>query len=147
MRLITPLLGGLANGNVKSVVKSTRDRALCFFFVGLSLFLALIFLCVIAFIALSIIVAPIWAATIICIVWLIVALLVFVIGRRLYEKRQKAYAAQREGERNNLIAASLIAAVPAILRDKKTLSIVVPLIGLATLLLWHADKNSPSDQK
>lgn len=144
LRLIAPLLGGLANGSVKTAVKSTRDQAICIFLVGLSLFLAVLFLCVIAFIALISIVSPIWAATIVCIFWLLVALVVCIIGRRLSEKRRKAYAAQMEDERNNLIAASLIAAMPAILKNKKTLAIAVPLIGLAALLFWNNDKNSQS---
>lgn len=145
LRLIAPLLGGLANGSVKTAVKSTRDQAICVFLVGLSLFLAVFFLCVIAFIALTSIVSPIFAATIVCIFWLLVALVGFFIGRRLSEKRRKVYAAQMADERNNLIAASLIAAVPAILKNKKTLTIAVPLIGLAALLFWNTDKKPQSE--
>ncbi|WP_225868016.1 phage holin family protein [Bartonella apihabitans] len=70
-------MSGLANGSVKTAVKSTRNQAICYFLIGLSLFFAVIFLCVIAFIALSWIVSPILSATIIFAFWLIVALVVF----------------------------------------------------------------------
>ncbi|MBI0020595.1 phage holin family protein [Bartonella sp. W8097] len=143
-RLIAPLMSGLANGSVKTAVKSTRNQAICYFLIGLSLFFAVIFLCVIAFIALSWIVSPILSATIIFAFWLIVALVVFFIGRIISTKRRKIYQQQMDDERFNLVAASLVAAVPAILKNKKTLALAVPLIGLAALMFWNKDKNSKS---
>ncbi|CAM1627388.1 phage holin family protein [Bartonella sp. M0280] len=143
-RLIAPLMSGLANGSVKTAVKSTRNQAICYFLIGLSLFFAVIFLCVIAFIALSWIVSPILSATIIFAFWLIVALVVFFIGRIISAKRRKIYQQQMDDERFNLVAASLVAAVPAILKNKKTLALAVPLIGLAALMFWNKDKNSKS---
>lgn len=143
-RLIAPLMSGLANGSVKTAVKSTRNQAICYFLIGLSLFFAVIFLCVIAFIALSWIVSPILSATIIFAFWLVVALVVFFIGRIISAKRRKIYQQQMDDERFNLVAASLVAAVPAILKNKKTLALAVPLIGLAALMFWNKDKNSKS---
>lgn len=143
-RLIAPLMSGLANGSVKTAVKSTRNQAICYFLIGLSLFFAVIFLCVIAFIALNWIVSPILSATIIFAFWLIVALVVFFIGRIISAKRRKIYQQQMDDERFNLVAASLVAAVPAILKNKKTLALAVPLIGLAALMFWNKDKNSKS---
>lgn len=143
-RLIAPLMSGLANGSVKTAVKSTRNQAICYFLIGLSLFFAVIFLCVIAFIALSWIVSPILSATIIFAFWLIVALVVFFIGRIISAKRRKIYQQQMDDERFNLVAASLVAAVPAILKNKKTLALAVPLIGVAALMFWNKDKNSKS---
>lgn len=143
-RLIAPLMSGLANGSVKTAVKSTRNQAICYFLIGLSLFFAVIFLCVIAFIALSCIVSPILSATIIFAFWLVVALVVFFIGRIISAKRRKIYQQHMDDERFNLVAASLVAAVPAILKNKKTLALAVPLIGLAALMFWNKDKNSKS---
>lgn len=143
-RLIAPLMSGLANGSVKTAVKSTRNQAICYFLIGLSLFFAVIFLCVIAFISLSWIVSPILSATIIFAFWLVVALVVFFIGRIISAKRRKIYQQQMDDERFNLVAASLVAAVPAILKNKKTLALAVPLIGLAALMFWNKDKNSKS---
>lgn len=143
-RLIAPLMSGLANGSVKTAVKSTRNQAICYFLIGISLFFAVIFLCVIAFIALSWIVSPILSATIIFAFWLVVALVVLFIGRIISAKRRKIYQQQMDDERFNLVAASLVAAVPAILKNKKTLALAVPLIGLAALMFWNKDKNSKS---
>ena len=137
-------MSGLANGSVKTAVKSTRNQAICYFLIGLSLFFAVIFLCVIAFIALSWIVSPILSATIIFAFWLVVSLVVFFIGRIISAKRRKIYQQQMDDERFNLVAASLVAAVPAILKNKKTLALAVPLIGLAALMFWNKDKNSKS---
>lgn len=144
LRLIAPLLGGLANGSMKTAVKSTRDQAICYLIIGLSLLFATAFLCIIAFIALNWIVPPIWAATVILIFWLVVALFVFFIGRNISAKRRKIYKEQMNEERANLVAASAVAAIPALLKDKKTLAIVIPLIGLAALLFWNKDKNTKS---
>lgn len=144
LRLIAPLLGGLANGSMKTAVKSTRDQAICYFLIGLSLFFAVAFLCGIAFIALNWVVSPIWAATIIFAFWLVVALCVFFVGRTISAKRRKIYEEQMNEERANLVAASLVAAIPAILKDKKTLTVAIPLIGLAALLFWNSDKNTKS---
>ncbi|AQT43513.1 hypothetical protein BBC0178_020840 [Bartonella apihabitans] len=66
------------------------------------------------------------------------------IGRIISAKRRKIYQQQMDDERFNLVAASLVAAVPAILKNKKTLVLAVPLIGLAALMFWNKDKNSKS---
>lgn len=144
LRLIAPLIGGLANGSVKTAVKSTRNQAICYFLIGLSLFFAVTFLCVIAFIALSWVVSPILSATIIFAFWLIVALVVFLVGRSIAAKRRKVYDEQMNDERFNLVAASLVAAVPAILKNKKTFALAVPLIGLAALMFRNKDKDRKS---
>ena len=144
LRLIAPLIGGLANGSVKTAVKSTRNQAICYLLIGLSLFFAVIFLCVIAFIALTWVVAPILSATIIFAFWLIVVLAGFLIGRSVSAKRRKIYEEQMNDERFNLVAASLVAAVPAILKNKKTLTLAIPLIGLAALMFWNKDNNRKS---
>lgn len=144
LRLIAPLLGGLANGSMKTAVKSTRDQAICYFIIGFSLFFAVAFLCVIAFIALNWIVSPIWAATFIFVFWLVVAMSGFFVGRSISAKRRKIYEEQMNEERANLVTASVVAAIPALLKDKKTLTIAIPLIGLATLLFWNKDKNTKS---
>lgn len=101
-------------------------------------------MCGIAFIALNWVVSPIWAATIIFAFWLVVALCVFFVGRTISAKRRKIYEEQMNEERANLVAASLVAAIPAILKDKKTLTVAIPLIGLAALLFWNSDKNTKS---
>lgn len=144
LRLIAPLLGGLANSSMKTAVKSTRDQAICYFIIGLSLFFAITFLCGIAFIALNWIVSPIWAATIVFAFWFVVALFGFFVGRSISAKRRKIYEEQMNEERANLVAASVVAAIPALLKDKKTLAIAIPLIGLAALLFWNKDKNTKS---
>ncbi len=144
LRLIAPLIGGLANGSVKTAVKSTRNQAICYLLIGLSLFFAVIFLCVIAFIALTWVVSPILSATIIFAFWLIVVLAGFLIGRSVSAKRRKIYEEQMNDERFNLVAASLVAAVPAILKNKKTLTLAIPLIGLAALMFWNKDNNRKS---
>lgn len=141
LRLLAPLLGGIASGSVKTAVKRTRDQAISYALVGLALFMALLFLCVIAFIAMTWIMSPIWSAAIIFAFWIIVALLAFLIGRSISAKRQKIYEKQMQEERSNLMAASAVAAIPALLGNKKILGIAVPLIGLAAIMLWNKDKN------
>lgn len=139
LRLLAPLIGGIANGSVKTAVKSTRDQAICYALVGIALFFALVFLCIIAFIMLTWITPPIWAASIICGFWFIVALLALLIGRLIANRRRKVYKKQMNDERSNLLVASAVAAVPAILGNKKILGIALPLIGIAALILRQAD--------
>lgn len=140
LRLIAPLLGGIANGSMKTAVKSTRDQAICYAFMAVALFFAIAFLCVIAFIALSWIVPPIWAAVFICSFWFIIALFTFLLGRFVAAKRRKRYENQMNDERSNLLIASAIAAVPAIFGNKKIIGVALPLIGIAALMLWNNDK-------
>ncbi len=139
LRLLAPIIGGIANGSVKTAVKSTRDQAICYAIVGIALFFALVFLCIIAFIMLTWITPPIWAASIIFGFWFIVALLALLIGRLIANRRRKIYKKQMNDERSNLLVASAVATVPAILGNKKILSLALPLIGIAALMLRQAD--------
>lgn len=67
---IAPLLNHLVGGELKSTVKQVRLQAICFGIIGISLFMSLIFLSVIGFIALSSVIKPLTAASVLFFIWL-----------------------------------------------------------------------------
>ncbi|EJF91726.1 phage holin family protein [Bartonella tamiae] len=141
LRLIAPLISGIASGSVKSAVKRTRDQVICYAVVGFALIVALIFLCVTAFIALTWVVKPIFAGAILCGFWVGVALIALLIGRTIAAKRKKIYEKQLDEERGSLIVASVASAIPALFGNKKVLKIAIPLISIAALSLWNKSKH------
>lgn len=135
LRLIAPLISSFANGSFKKTIKHTQYLAICYAIVGLALFFALIFSCFIGFIALTWFVAPVFAATIIVVFWLIIALIALIIGRIIAAKKQATYNKKIQDEQSSLIIASAMAAIPALIGNKKILRVAVPLIGLAAVFL------------
>ncbi len=137
---LAPLLNHLVGGGLKSTVKQVRLQAICFVIIGISLFMSLIFLSVIGFIALCSMMKPVTAASVVFFLWLFLAALGILIGRFL--KAYQHYDQQKKSEerRHQLMTEATLSSVALLSKHLPFAKLSVPILGLATYFLWKKEK-------
>ncbi|WP_455479250.1 hypothetical protein V4B17_06005 [Bartonella sp. B23] len=143
-RFITPLLNHLVGGGLKSTVKQMRLQAICCGIVGISLFMSSLFLCIIGFLALCLVMKPLAAASIMFFICLFLAGLgIFIIHiLKTYQRyeRQK----QSEEQHHKLMTDATLSSIALLSKHLPFAKLSVPVLGLATYLLWKKDKKDHS---
>ncbi|EJF98090.1 hypothetical protein MEI_00911 [Bartonella vinsonii subsp. arupensis Pm136co] len=139
-KFITPLLNHLVGGGLKSTVKQMRLQAICCSIIGISLFMSLLFLCMMGFIALCWIMNPFAAATTMFIIWLLLAGLGFVIVRILKTSQRYDEQKKSEEQRHELMTDAALSSIALLSRNLPFAKLSVPVLGLATYFLWKKDK-------
>ncbi|EJF88562.1 hypothetical protein ME1_00525 [Bartonella vinsonii subsp. arupensis OK-94-513] len=139
-KFITPLLNHLVGGGLKSTVKQMRLQAICCSIIGISLFMSLLFLCMMGFIALCWIMNPFAAATTMFFIWLVLAGLGFVIVRILKTYQHYDQQKKSEEQRHELMTDAALSSIALLGRKLPFAKLSVPVLGLATYFLWKKDK-------
>ncbi|WP_345118059.1 hypothetical protein [Bartonella pachyuromydis] len=139
-KFIAPLLNHLVGGGLKSTVKQVRLQAICYGFIGISLFISLLFLCIIGFIALCWVMKPLTAASTMFFIWLFLAGIGIFIGRIL--KAYQSYDQQKKSEerRHQLMTDATLSSLTLLSKHLPFAKLSVPVLGLATYFLWKRDK-------
>ncbi|MCZ2203676.1 phage holin family protein [Bartonella sp. A05] len=143
-KLIAPLMSHLVGGRIKNTVKQIRIRTICYGIIGISLFMALIFLCVMGFIALCLVVEPLVAASIMFFIWLFIAGLGVLLGHVFRTYQRYAHQKQLEEQRHQLMTASTLSGIAMLGQNLPFTKLGVPILGLVAYLLWQKDKKDPS---
>ncbi|WP_212112439.1 hypothetical protein [Bartonella queenslandensis] len=139
-KFIAPLLNHLVGGGLKSRVKQVRLQAICCGFIGISFFMALLFLCVIGFLSLCTVVKPLTAASIMFLIWLFLGFLSLIINRVL--KAYQRYDQQKKTaeQRHKLMTDATVSSLTVLSQHLPFAKLSVPILGLATYFLWKKDK-------
>ncbi|WP_144752765.1 MULTISPECIES: phage holin family protein [Bartonella] len=142
-KFIAPLLNHLVGGGLKSTVKQVRLQAICCGFIGISLFMALLFLCIIGFLALCTVMKPLFAASIMFFIWLFLAGLAFIINRILKIYQRYDQQKKTEEQRHKLMTDATVSSLAVLSQHFPFAKLGVPILGLATYFLWKKDKKDP----
>ncbi|MET3589845.1 putative membrane protein [Bartonella silvatica] len=139
-KFIAPILNHIFGGGLKSTVKKVRLQAFCYSITGIALFMALLFLCIIGFLALCLVMKPLAAASTLFVIWLFLAGLGVFIGRivktyQRYEQQKKS-----EEQRHQLMAEATLSSIALLGRYLPFGKLSVPILGLMTYFLWKKDK-------
>lgn len=145
LRLLAPLLGGLASGSLKSAVIQTKTQALYWAVIVLAAVVALGFLCLFAYLWLVTFLSPIWAAGILFLVFTAVALIAWIASRISYIRQKRILEKKAADERAALLLTSVLTAIPAIAGRKNLLMMAVPLVGLAAFMLSGTKRSADTD--
>ncbi|CDO40790.1 hypothetical protein BHOIPH791_09220 [Bartonella henselae] len=137
---IAPLLNHLVGGELKSTVKQVRLQAICFGIIGISLFMSLIFLSVIGFIALSSVIKPLTAASVLFFIWLFLATLGILISRFLKAYQHYDQQKKSEEQRHKLMTEATLESVALLSKHLPFAKLGIPILGLATYFLWKKEK-------
>ncbi|WP_273757061.1 phage holin family protein [Bartonella sp. MM73XJBT] len=139
-KFIAPLFNHLIGGGLKSTVKQVRLQAICYGFIGISLFISLVFLCIIGFLALCWVMTPLRAASTMFLIWLFLAGIAIFIGRIL--KAYQSYDQQKKSEerRHQLMTDATLSSLTLLSKHLPFAKLSVPVLGLATYFLWKKDK-------
>lgn len=139
-KFIAPLLNHLVGGGLKSTVKQVRLQAICCGLIGISFFMALLFLCIIGFLALCTIVKPLTAASILFLIWLFLAGLALMINRILKVYQRYDQQKKTEEQRHKLMTDATVSSLAVLSQHIPFAKLGVPILGLATYFLWKKDK-------
>lgn len=142
--LIAPLMSHLIGGRIKNTVEQIRIRAICYGIIGISLLMALIFLCVMGFIALCWVVEPLTAASIMFFIWLILAGLGILLGRVLRTHKHHNHQKQLEKQCHQLMTESVFSNIAMLNKNLPFTKLGIPIFGLAAYLLWPKNKKDLS---
>ncbi|ATP12900.1 MULTISPECIES: phage holin family protein [Bartonella] len=140
LMFIAPLLNHLVGGELKSTVKQVRLQAICFGIIGISLFMSLIFLSVIGFIALSSVIKPLTAASVLFFIWLFLATLGILISRFLKAYQHYDQQKKSEEQRHKLMTEATLESVALLSKHLPFAKLGIPILGLATYFLWKKEK-------
>ncbi|WP_455476885.1 hypothetical protein [Bartonella sp. B41] len=142
--LLTPFLNYLVGEGFKSTVKQAYLQAIFFGIIGVSLFISLLFLCIIGFIMLCSVMKPLAAASIMFFIWLfivglsILASKVLKISRRSYQQRKL------EEQHHKLVTDATLSGIFTLGKHLPFTKFGVAILGLTTYLLWKKDKKGHS---
>lgn len=139
---ISPLLNHLIGGGLKSTAQKIRFQAIFWVVICVSLFMSLVFLCVIGFIALCSVMKPLAAAGTMFFIWLFIAGLAVLFGKffkalQRYDQQKKA-----EEQRHKLITDATVSSIAMLSKHLPFSKLSVPVLGLATYFLWKKDKKN-----
>lgn len=146
-KFIAPLLNHLVGGGLKSTVKQVRLQAICCGFTGISFFIALLFLCIIGFLALCTVVKPLTAASIMFLIWFFLGGLSLIISRVLKAYQRYAQQKKTEEQRHKLMTDATISSLTVLSQHLPFAKLSVPILGLATYFLWKKDKKDRFSDK
>ncbi|WP_019219478.1 membrane protein [Bartonella florencae] len=145
-KFIAPLLNHLVGGGLKSTVKQMRLQAICYGFIGISLFMSLLFLCIIGFIALCFVMKPLAAASTMFFIWLFLAGIAIFMCRILKSYQDYDRQKKSEEQRHRLMTDATVSSLALLGKQLPFAKLSVPVLGLASYFLWKKDKkNHPSD--
>ncbi|WP_455480567.1 hypothetical protein V3564_05440 [Bartonella sp. B12(2025)] len=145
-KFIAPLLNHLIGGGLKSTVKQVRLQAICCGIIGISLFMSLLFLCIIGFIALCSIMKPLAAASTMFFIWFFLAGLGVFIGRILRAYQRYDQQKKLEEQHHKLMTDATLSSLTLLSQHLPFAKLSVPILGLATYFLWKKDKkDDPSN--
>ncbi|MBB5074439.1 hypothetical protein HNQ69_001581 [Bartonella callosciuri] len=139
-KLIAPLLNHLVGGGLKSTVKQVRFQAICGGIIGISLFMSLIFLCAIGFIALCSVMKPLTAASTMFFLWFFIAGLALLTSKTFKAAQRYDQQKKREEQRHKLMTEAAISSLALLSRYLPFAKLSFPVLGLATYFLWKKDK-------
>ncbi|EJF76601.1 hypothetical protein [Bartonella birtlesii] len=141
-KFITPLLNHLVGGGLKSTVKQVRLQAICYGFIGISLFISLLFLSIIGFIALCSIMKPITAAITMFFIWLFLAGIAIFICRILKAYQNYDQQKKTEERRHQLMTDATVSSLALLSKHLPLAKLSIPILGLASFFLWKKDKKN-----
>jgi|GEM_PF-1433074 len=146
--LLSPLVGGLASGSIKGVVKRTKIQAVCWVMIAGAGFFAVVFACLLSYLWIGEFVSPVMSATILLGFWLAVALIALIAMKILSVRQRNRRKQEMAQERTKLLVNSALAAGTAAFRmnRKFTLATVVPLIGIALLAFLDNSEKLHDDE-
>ncbi|MGF7157240.1 phage holin family protein [Bartonella heixiaziensis] len=139
-KFIAPLLNHLFDGELKSSVKQMRLQAIVCGIIGISLFIALIFLCIIGFIALCWVMKPLAAASTMFFIWLFIAGLGVFVSKVLKATRHYNQQKKLEEQRHKLMTDATFSGISLLSKHLPFAKLGVPVLGLLTYFLWKKDK-------
>ncbi|MBX4335821.1 phage holin family protein [Bartonella raoultii] len=139
-KLITPVLNHLVGGGLKSTVKQVRLQAIFCGIIGVSLFMALVFLCVIGFLALCLVMKPLGAASVLFFIWLFLAGLSALIGRILKTSQRYEQQKKEEEQRHQLMTQTTLSSLALLGKHLPFAKLSVPILGLTSYFLWKKEK-------
>ncbi|EJF84351.1 phage holin family protein [Candidatus Bartonella washoeensis] len=137
---IAPLLNHLFDGELKSTVKQMRLQAIFCTIIGISLFISLIFLCIIGFIALCWVMKPLAAASTMFFIWLFIAGLGFFASRVLKATRHYNQQKKLEEQRHQLMTDATLSGISLLSKHLPFTKLGIPVVGLVSYFLWKKDK-------
>ncbi|WP_455465905.1 hypothetical protein [Bartonella sp. B39] len=137
---IASLLNHLVGGGLKSTVKQMRLQAICCGIVGISLFMSLLFLCIIGFLALCLVMNPLAAASTMFFICLFLAGLGIFIVHILKTYQRYERQKQSEEQHHKLMTNAALSSVALLSKHLPFAKWSVPVLGLATYFLWKKDK-------
>ncbi|WP_407965370.1 hypothetical protein [Bartonella sp. C271] len=135
-KVIAPLLSHLVGGGIQSTVKKIQIQTFCYGIIGIALFIALIFLCIIGFLALCLVMSPLAAASTLFFIWLFVAGLSAVLCKLLKSSYRHNHQKQWEKQRHELITTSALSSLTLLNKHFPLVKLGGPLLGLMTYFLW-----------
>ncbi|EJF74360.1 hypothetical protein HWV54_03075 [Bartonella alsatica] len=141
-KLIAPLLNHLVGGGLKSTVKRVRLQAICYGFIVISLFMSLLFLCIIGFIALCSVMKPLAAVSTMFFIWLFLAGLGVLISRILKAYQNYDQQKKSEEQRHKLMTDATLSSIGFLRQHLPFAKWSVPILGFATFFLWKKDKKN-----
>ncbi|WP_336287443.1 MULTISPECIES: phage holin family protein [unclassified Bartonella] len=142
--LIAPLFNSLVNGELKNTVKQMRRQAICCGIIGMSLFISLMFLCTIGFIALCSVMTPLAAASTMFFIWLFIAGLGILVNRLLRAHQLHNQQKQLKQQQQKFMTDATLSSIALLSQHLPFAKLGVSVLGLATYLLWKKDKKNRS---
>ncbi|ATO57886.1 phage holin family protein [Bartonella sp. 1-1C] len=139
-KMIAPLLNHLVGGGIQSTVKKIQIQTFCYGIIGIALFIALIFLCIIGFLALCLVMSPLAAATTLFLIWLFIAGLSAVLCKLLKSYHRRDHQKQWEKQRHELITASALSSLTLLNKHLPLVKLGGPLLGFITYFLLKKNK-------
>ncbi|WP_336293947.1 hypothetical protein [Bartonella sp. CB169] len=139
-KLITHLLDHLVDGGLKSTAQKVRLQAICYGIIGISLFMSLLFLCIIAFIALCSVMTPLAAASTMFFICFFLAGLSIFIGRILRAYQRQNRQKKLEEQRHKLMTDATLSSIALLSKHFPFSKLSLSVLGLATYFLWKKDK-------
>ncbi|PIT70523.1 hypothetical protein [Bartonella tribocorum] len=146
-KFIAPLLNHLVGGGLKSTVKQVRLQAICCGIIGISFFMALLFLCIVGFLALCTVVKPLTAASIMFLIWFFLGALSLMISRILKAYQRYDQQKKTEEQRHKLMTDATVSSLAVLSQHLPFAKLSVPILGLATYFLWKKDKKDRFSNK
>ncbi|WP_345117544.1 phage holin family protein [Bartonella jaculi] len=139
-RFIAPLLNHFFDGELKSSVKQMRLQAIICGIIGISLFISVIFLCIIGFIALCWVMKPVAAASIMFFIWLFITGVGVFVSKVLKSTRHSHQQKKLEEQRHKLMTDATVSGISLLSKHLPFSKFGVPVLGLMTYFLWKKDK-------
>ncbi|MBV2144690.1 phage holin family protein [Falsochrobactrum sp. TDYN1] len=139
LKILTPLLTALAGEELRLATRRVRRAAIFGAVVAVFGLIALIFLCVAAFLALAQNYGGPIAALILAALSLIIALLVLAVLKIQAAAEEKKRKQRIEADKSALMATAAIATVPSILK-RPILAVALPLAGVILVNLLSDKK-------
>lgn len=118
LRIFIPIFGKIATDNVfsiKKIIKKTKMQSIGFIFIAAALLFAAFFFSAAAFFYIAEFMSPVYAAVVLGLFWLLLAVLAALIMKIAAFCSGKTMRARRADEQKKMLTEAALAAVPALL--------------------------------